>query len=512
MCQGVRIFDTLLLIHNNTNLHLGGKALYVILDKNLKRVATISADSKDNVFWGDTVNRQIADDQANSDDLGDGISTFNKTDPNANSKSWNDTLDGLTMAQDSPAAQYLQIGNHIAIYDDSCNHWHVYRIYQTDETIDTVSGRHLVTVDGINLAIYKLGKTIPQAKELSNANLKQTMSWIMANTGWTLENNCTSGQLGDFSFDGSSTSQSYLQTAMTTYDCEADAYVHIDDNGIVDDFILELVDELGENKGRRITYGDNMLSIQRETVDTTLVTKLYVFGASGLSIATAGGSHGKDFLTDSQANSLYNHDPNTWLEGTITSSNIKRPEALMDWGMQQLKLYNHPRVNYTVDVTQDFDANLGDTIKVIDLEMQPPLTTQARVIQMTTSESDASQNKVVLGEFSTVTVVTPNFIENMEQRWGDHVKKLFEDARKNASASTLSLITPMGISWYNSDTSKRIIAREFIEGENVTAFLRKEAFKWEKFNRDGSHDLIWEQVHQNDGYAVEITPDRKSVV
>lgn len=469
------------------------------------------------MFWGETLTQQIADDNANSDELGDMESSFNRQDPNANSKSWNDTLDGLTMLQSSPASKHLKIGNSIAVYDDVRQHWRAYRIYQTDETIDSISGAHLVTVDAINLAIYKLGKTVPQKKdEIKEANLKQVMSWIMAGTGWSLENNATSGELASFSFDGSTTSQSYLQTALTTFDCECDAYLHMDESGIVTDLILELVDQLGENKGRRITYGDNMLSIQRETVDTNLISKLYVYGSSGLSIATAKGVNGKDFLVDRQANSLYNNDPNTWLEGTITSSNIARPEALRDWGMQQLKLYNHPRVNYTVDTTPDFDANLGDTIKVIDLAMTPVLTTQARVIQKIKSVSDPSQNKVVLGEFSTVTVVTPNFIYNMEQRWGDHVKKLLDDAIKNGGA-TVSLITPMGVSWYNSNDTKRIIARLFVQGENLTAYLKPEAFIWEKYNTDGSRDTEWENKQKAGkfdlkgnpakdvtGYAVEI--------
>src|SRR5699024_5180146 len=113
------------------------------------RVATLTNESSTNMFWGETITTQIADDNSNSDELGDMESTFNRQDPNANSKSWNDTLDGLTMLQSSPASQHLKVGNHIAVFDPIRQHWHVYRIYQTDETIDTVSGAHLVTADAI---------------------------------------------------------------------------------------------------------------------------------------------------------------------------------------------------------------------------------------------------------------------------------------------------------------------------------------------------------------------------
>lgn len=477
--------------------------MYVILDKNLKRTNTLSIDDDVNLFWGETVEQQIADDETNSDDIS-AESTFNTTDPNANSKSWNDTINNLTVIASSPVAPNLIVGNYIAVHDDTENHWRIYRIYQTDETIDSTSGQHLKTCDAINLAIWKLGKTIPPVKEITECTLPIAMQWIMAGTGWDFVNNSTSGLYADVSFDGSSTSQAMLQTILTDFDVEADAYVEIDSSGIVTDFILELTDELGKNDGQRIVYGDNMLSIDRQTVDTTLITKLYVYGNNGKTIAAI--NNGSDFITDSQANALYNSDPTTWLEGSITSDAIDNPSALLAWGTKTLRLFNHPRVNYSVETTQDFNPHIGDTIKVIDLVMDPILTTQARVIQKITSESDPSQNKVVLGEFSTVNVVTPNFIRNMEQRWSDHVKKLFAEAKKNQNASTVSLITPLGTSWSNTDTSKKIIARLFIEGENVTSYLSASAFNWYKINVGGTHDLSWEGDHKTDGYEVTITP------
>ncbi|WP_282803938.1 phage tail spike protein [Secundilactobacillus kimchicus] len=477
--------------------------MYIILDTQLKRLATIDAKSDQNMFYGDTLTRQIADSSTSSDEIS-GVSTFNSTDPNANSKMWNDSLEGLTMVATDKAAGYLHEGYHLAKYDEYTDRWRIYRIHTVTENVDPTSGVHLVSVSAINLAIWKLGKTIPKKKEIKECRLKDAMSWIMAGTGWTLENNATSGLFADISFDGSTTSQAMLQTVLTSYDCEADAYAHFDQSGLVDDLILELTDELGQNNGQTITYGDNALNIERQTVDSTMVTKLYVFGADGQSIS--GSNNGKDFITDSKANALYNHDKNTWLEGTITSDTITEPKALLDWGIKQLKIFNHPRINYTVEPTADFQPHLGDTIKVIDLKMFPVLTIQARVIQVTTSEADPTQNKITLGEFATVNVVTPSFIKNMEQRWNDHVKKLFEDARKNANAASVSLITPNGASWANTDTSKQIIARLFIEGENVTSFLSPGAFNWQKINTDGTHDMDWESQHRKDGYEVLIVP------
>lgn len=478
--------------------------ILVLLDKNLKRVGTISPFSQENPFWGESFNRQIADDASSNDEI-TALDTFNQTDPNANSKMWGDELTGLTMAQDAPMAKNLVIGNSIARYNDDIGKWEIYRIITTDESIDETTGHHLVSVEATNLAIWHLGKTIPAKKEVKECNIEQAMDWILAGSGWTLENNSESGFLADMQFDGSTSSQSYLQTILTTYDCEANAYAHFDASGLVDDLILEITDHLGSTEpSKTIRYGSNMKSIHRKTVDTTLITKLYVYNSDGTSIGSV--NNGKNFVTDPQANVIYNNDQDTWLEGSITSQSIKQPAGLMEWAKKQLQLYNHPRINYTVEVSPDFNPKLGDEIKVIDTAMSPELTVQARVIQKQESISNPYGNSVTLGEFVTVKVVTPNFIKALQSEYNDRVKRLFEDAKKDSTASSISLITPFGNSWYNDNTTKQAIARLFIEGTNVTSFLTPKSFNWQYIQRDGTHNFAWEEAHKDDGYAVEIDP------
>ena len=483
----------------------GSNENLVLLDKNLKRLGSISPNSDKNAFWGETINRQIADDSSSNDSIS-GLDTFNRTDPNANSKMWGDEISGLTMVQDAPMAKNLVVGNSIARYNDDIGKWEVYRIINTDETMEETTGRHLVIVEATNLAIWHLGKTIPAKKEIKEANLAQAMAWILAGSGWDLENNSESGLLVDMQFDGTSTSQSYLQSVLTYYDCEAQAYITFDSTGfIVDDMVIELSDHLGsEEPVAAIRYGKNMRTIHRKTVDTTLITKLYVYGADGETIEKVNG--GKDFVTDTQANAIYNNDPNTWLEGAITSQSIKQPAGLLEWGKRQLQLYNHPRVNYEVAVSTDFNPKLGDTVKVVDTVMTPELTVQARVIQKQESLSNPYSNTVTLGEFATVKVVTPSFIKNLQEQYSNQVLNLFEKAKKDSTASSISIITPFGTSWYNEDTSKKAIARLFIEGQNVTSYLTRRSFNWQYIQRDGTHNSAWEAQHKNDSYQVEIVP------
>ena len=479
--------------------------ILVLLDKNLRRIGTISPKSERNYFWGETFQRQIADDSSSNDSI-TALDTFNRTDPNANSKMWGDQLSGLTMVKDSPMAKNLVVGNSIARYNRDNGKWNIYRIITTDETFDE-SGRHTVSAEATNLAIWRLGKNIPAKKDLKQVDVGTAMQWILAGSGWSLENNTTTGLKTDLSLDGTSSSQSFLQSILTSFDCEVQTYVKFDEqSGIISDLVMEITDHIGSDiPDKAVRYSSNMKSIHRNTVDTTLITKMYVYGSNGISIDKV--NNGRNFITDTQANALYNSDPNTWLEGVITSSTIQQPSALLKWATRQLKLYNHPRINYSVETSPDFNPNLGDTVKVVDTEMKPELTVQARVIQKSESISSIDANTVTLGEFSTVKVVTPTFIKNMQSQYSDEARRLFEKAKEDSNASTISLITPQGRSWYNDDKSKKCIARLFIDGVNVTSYLTPKSFNWQYIKRDGTHDYDWEYKHKDDGYVVNVEPD-----
>ena len=91
------------------------------------------------------------------------------------------------MVADSPAAQYLKVGNHLAAYDQANDRWRVYRIYTVDETMDTTSGTNLISADAINLLIWRLGRQFPPRKRLKSVIYQQlwiSYCWYWDNTGW----------------------------------------------------------------------------------------------------------------------------------------------------------------------------------------------------------------------------------------------------------------------------------------------------------------------------------------
>lgn len=193
--------------------------------------------------------------------------------------------------------------------------------------------------------------------------------------------------------------------------------------------MFEIRDALGNDNGAIAYYGKNITGITRNTVFQDVITKLHVKGKDDLTFASI--NDGKDFIVDDDANQKYNPWYKTsYLEGHIESSDIENSNSLKDWAKKMLRLYNHPRVNYTVDLTSDFQAELGDTVRVIDLDMTPELTVESRVIQRTFSKADYTQNKIVLGEFVTITPVTPDYIKNIENRIRKDITQLIEDVKK----------------------------------------------------------------------------------
>jgi hypothetical protein len=187
--------------------------------------------------------------------------------------------------------------------------------------------------------------------------------------------------------------------------------------GDVTDQIVEVSDHIGSTKRTRLDYRNDLVGVDRKLVDDALVTKLYVLGNDGATIEDA--NNGVAFLTDPDANAKYNHDikgrGSTWLEGTITSDTIKNSAGLLAWGKKQLKMYNHPRYNYTVQVRSDIAGGIGDDFRVVDFDLNPAMIVDARVIKVSKSKSDPSVHELTLGEYSTITPKKLNVDSDLTQ-------------------------------------------------------------------------------------------------
>lgn len=484
-------------------------SILTILDQHLKIVGRLSNDGNGTPFYNDTFTRAIADDdtEPTTDSVTDN-QAYMTVAGNVNTKTWSHTLDQISIPAGYTDSHLIKQGNSIIYQDPSNKRWYVMRLNTIQQEHDA-SGRVITTASGTNIAANDLSKKIPKEHSYSKVNVKYILDALLANTGWNVDQNSEifNSQF-DVEFDGTSSSQSILQDMCTQFGFEIDAYVKLNENGQIAEKLIEFRHKFGEDAGKTVYYGDNMLNITREVVDTNLFTKLYVRDPDGKDTIKQA-NDGLDYIVDNNANDLYNPplagSERTYFEGLIQSQNIYSAEGLLSWAKTQMKIFNHPRINYTVTVSPDFDADLGDTIRIIDYSMEPELTVVARVIKKITSFSDPSQCQVVLGEFATVKVIKPGYISDLEERLNNRISDLINDLKDGKRTAVVQLITPTGKSWSKEDKSKTIIARVFVDGTNLTSYLSQSAFIWTKTNAvTGVHDLVWEEKHKDDGYQVTL--------
>lgn len=490
--------------------YLMDDSMLLILDQHLNLVGRLSNNGNGTPFYNDVFTRAIADEDSEltPDDTAS-QKAFYEVDGHANTKNWSHTLDSIYVPSGYQDSNLIVQGNSIAYQDPSNNRWYVMKLNSVTDSHDA-SGRGLKFATGTNIAANDLSKKIVGKKSFTEANSTEVMSWLLTNTGWTIADDSEIvGATFDVEFDGTETAQSKLQDICTMYGLEIDAYVLFSaETGKIMQKVVEIKRQFGNDNGQTVRYGQDMLDVTREVVDNNLFTKLYILDADGEdSVKTANG--GLNYIVDNDANALYNPpiegQPQTYLEGSIQAQNVTTPTALLAWAKTQLQLFNHPRINYTVTISSDFTANLGDTIRVVDFEMEPELTVVSRVIKKVTSFSDYTQNQVILGEFATVKVVKPGFISDLEDRLNGKIKDIISDLRSGKRAATVQLITPSGKTWSKADDSKIVIARVFVDGTNITDYLSQSAFVWTKSNQtSGIHDLDWEEKHANDGYELHL--------
>lgn len=475
----------------------------------MERIGTLSNDGDGSTpFYNDLITRQIADDNSSFgiDNAQDG---FNNVDVNANTKNWGHTLESIYVPYGYPDTKYIAQGNHIAYKDPDNGRYYVMRLTNVTDSMDD-AGNHYKMAVGVNLAIWKLGKTVHFSKKIKHCNSRTAFSNLFSDTGWYVDPKAEIiGATYDIEFDGRTSNQNMLQTLCQQYGAEVDAYVVFDYEFKVALKRVEVKRRMGEDNGARVTYGNNILSITREVVDSSLFTKLYVFGVNDSTCANSENKY-QSFVKDDVANKVYNPPVDgmgtTYLEGVITSNTISEPGGLYDWGMRQLKLFNHPRANYTVTIDNTFSANLGDTVRVLDLEMTPELTVLSRVIQRKISFSDPTQNQIVLGEFTTVNVIAPGFIRTLQDRMSAHVAELLDTLRTNPNALSIVVEKPNGTTWEPGQTDKSFIAHVSILGEDITPLIQPQGFVWHHYVQ-GMEDTSFTVKHLMDGQYLKIHQD-----
>jgi len=487
---------------------IGGKRMslgnqYLILDSHFNNVGLLTVDGATK-FTSDSISMQLADSDATSTEYDDDVSVGTEdnyqgtVNLNAQSKKF-DHKGTVTVPQGQPDSDKVVSGNYLAYHDDYLNRWYVMYIYSTSEETTITSSVNTVAYV-CNLMLRDLAFTIPIKSTVTSQNAEQVFSKVFQNSGWQVDYNTSNVNLVSTDmFDGKTKGTVLLQSAIQLFDVEIDAYVTINTQGKIVDKIVEITDELSSDiVYKEAIFGQNITNIKRTTVAAP-ITKLYAYGENGSTMAPH--NNGMTYIVDDDANQLYNYEGSLqgkYLEGVITANQISDNTGLKAWAQRMLKLFNHPRTYYEVNVAHGFLPHLGTTIRFKDDHITPALAATGRVIQRTISFASPYSSTIAFGEFVTVPVATPSWLTDYQSALEDAVSKAMSDA----TAITPVLSHPDGLDFAQGETSKRLLLSAWVGKQNISTYVDSKGFAWRHVNTDGSIDPNWEQT----GDIINVTP------
>lgn len=461
---------------------------YRILNEDLVAIGTLRIGGKTE-FFGDTITHQVADADQSSSSYGETPQIpANESNPNINAESKNFDHSGSISVVEKPGtdSDKIKIGNCLAYFDEPQERWYVMKIWDMERSL-SASGAHIITAQLVNLGLWDLHYRLTLKKSMKNASAKTAFYWLLQDMDWNADFSAIEDYTvtGNVEFNDHDKSSAMLQTLLQQYNLECDFYVEYKGNYVTKK-IFQVAPEIDSGYYGEAYVGQNVTALSQHT-NGDVITRLTVVGPNGETMAKADNyttgpiKHvkGYPYVYDEDANAEYS-DGVHWLDGVIITNDIKDAAGLMTYGAKILKMYNHPRVSYTLQCTHTFNPKLGATVRTKDFLANPEITTYERVISKTFSFADPSQSSVSFGEFVTVRRVTPAWLAN----YTSVIQQALDAAKDDASNITVSVLTPDGTDFKGSDQTKRFYIQAWSMGTNISGYISNRGFEFLKYQSD----------------------------
>lgn len=470
--------------------------MYYILDANEKIVGMLANEGTGCPFYDDIHENIIA--ESNSSDSGQ----LNKI--------WSETLT-LTVPYGYTETELLDRGSML-LFQDASKHWKLFTVYEIE---DSIKGQtHIKKVQAFNSAIWRLAHLQLPEKHFTNATAKAVFLYIFQRSGWALENidSLNVGDIADYTI-AEGNAQSALDQALKDFNVEIEGYAVIEKGNIINKYI-SITNTIGEETGVRFEYRNNIVGASRKKVESDFYTRLYVYGGTDeagkrTSISNAnkvldpvtGQYQYWPYLENNKSNDDYNFGRDH-LEGVIVNDKLLNSKALRDWGTEQFKYYDHPKHEYNVDVALlGAEVALGDKVAVVDLEMLPAMTITARVVKTSRSLSTPTANTATLGEFTTIRVVTPALIWQLQSQANQGLQAIEESQGWSVLLNTVDGITDRPT---NANGTTTLFAKVFKGDRDMTTKFHREAFNWYCYNLNGTLNIEETQKLKKDSNYIPV--------
>lgn len=338
---------------------------------------------------------------------------------------------------------------------------------------------------------------------------KNTYSGILQGTGFTLDTQVM--ERTDLYLYKTSP-RAVLNHFLEELECEA----------VFDNFHITVVPKRGQTGGVQFRVGKNLENIKRTIDSTTLITRLYPYGADYLDITSV--NSGKAYI-DSPLINLYDYVH----EGYLDFSNIDQPQALMDeaakkWSTEEEDGIDKPKVTYEVSVVElckidefaQFEKfELGDTVRVIDEQLG--IDVNARIMEYEYYPYEPQKSSVVLANFKeniggvfAELLKAKNLVENIVTNKGQINDEYIESVRQtmqmkfNQSLSKKAVIHEYADIWVD-DVNNPSAAIALVDGMFALANKKKPDGTWDWRTIGDSGKLVADEVAASWVYAGAIS-------
>ncbi|MEH7117218.1 phage tail spike protein [Neobacillus vireti] len=434
-------------------------------------------------------------------------------------RSLDDMTDTLTFSipANHPMAELVTVDKYI-LYPTFDKGYKLYKIKEVHETSDA-SG-YIKEIYGEVSAQDDLIKSVVRPSTFKSATLAEVLTYILNGTDWDV------GEVDDFGVQDYKIDDYYnaleaLVTAVKAYGGELEFEYELLNNGsVIIGQKVSVYTQLGEQTNKFFTHGKDVIGVERIEDSSKLVTALIGVGKandSGIPMTFASTNitsyiptgyespSGTDWVGSKKALETYSNGKHIF--GVFKDDSAQSPIELFKNTLEALKKYERPLMTYKVSVAllerlagyEHMSVRLGDSIVVQDKTVQPELYVQARVRKLSRSITNPKNDAVELGDYIPIIPTVnkkiaeiQNKIRAKEALWDEYTYKV-------------EILSSNGLIFKNGKVSTVLTANVYRNKENITDWLKPEAFKWKKVDSQGNEDTVWGAANAGAGKSVIVS-------
>ncbi|MDQ0340276.1 phage minor structural protein [Caldalkalibacillus uzonensis] len=338
-----------------------------------------------------------------------------------------ETFDFVTFA-DQRYSQHLRDRNRVIIPAEDGG----YIEFIIEETVQRINRTKAVYSTASYLELKKQKVISPQT--LSGQTAQTAVSFALSGTEWK-PGTITFAGIRTIHIEEHSNPYSLLKRIASEFNLELNFRVEIDYNRVVGRYV-DLVERVGSWQGREVTFGKDLIGIERRKKTDQIVTALV-----GIAPEREDGTRLEVFVEDLDALQRWGRNGKHLVEVYEPQSTDQdmTEEQLRELTQKELEKRVNAIVEYEIDVAdlenvpgmENKKIRFGDTLRIKDEGFSPPLYLEARVHTQERSIKDKSRKKIILGDFIEYTE------EDVKAIW----KALQQEIAKKVSMAQVMQVT-----------------------------------------------------------------------